>query len=224
MLFQTPIFMPRSRRAALFGGLLCGFVCHSPLADTAEPSWYAELVGGVGALSSTQLTGAAEGKASFDPGFSAGLAVGRKIGAWRIEGEYLYQTNDGDDISVTGLAVESGAGDFSAVAISASALREFNLLPGDRARSYAGLGITWLQEVDIDFITPAGEQSFSSDDVALQVLAGVDYRLTNRWSLGMEARYLAAGKLTLKPENDSAVNLKAEYDRTSVLLSLRYRF
>ena len=158
------------------------------------------------------------------PGFTAGLAVGRDFGVWRVEGEYLYQTNDGDRINVTGLAAESGGGDFSTVAISANALREFNLLPGDRARSYAGLGLTWLQEVDIDFETLTGERSFSTDDVALQVLAGVDYRLGDRWTLGVEARYLAAGKLTLESEDDSGTTLKADYDRTSVLLSLGYRF
>jgi len=142
----------------------------------------------------------------------------------RLEAEYLYQTSDTDSVTISGPLANTSDGDFSAVVVSLNATREFNLFPGNRAHSYAGLGIAWLQEVDIDFTNGEGEQSFSGSEVGLNLLAGVSYRLSDRWSASLEARYVALGALNLKGEGAATGELDTNYDRTSALLALRYRF
>jgi len=148
-----------------------------------------------------------------------------------LEAEYLYQTNDTQQFSLealvggpAGLSGELSGGDFSSVVIAANLVGEFNLFGSDRAQSYAGLGLAWLQEVDIDVNTSQGELSYSADAIGAQLFAGVEYRLADHWSASLEARYLVVGELDLKGEGQATGNLSADYDRTSVLLGIRYRF
>lgn len=198
----------------------------APAALAQDEGWYAELTGGIGWLSDTpyEQSEVNTGKISFDGGFGAGAALGYDFGQWRLEGEYLYQTNDTKGVSGEGAMFAGQAGDFSAVVISANAIREFDLFGSDKAVSYAGIGLAWLQEVDIDFDVAGEEVSFSDSGVGAQVFAGVAYRLNERWTAGGELRYLAAGKTKLNGEGDASGTVTADYDRTSILMSLRYRF
>lgn len=142
-----------------------------------------------------------------------------------------FLTNDTEQFSLQPMAGSSvdlpgelSGGDFSSVVISGNLIGEFNLFASDRAKSYAGVGLAWVQEVDIDVNTSAGERSFSTDDIGVQLFAGVEYRIGARWSASLEARYLAVGKLDLDSEGQGADSLSADYDRTSVLIGIGYRF
>ena len=196
------------------------------LAEAVEPRWSVAALGGFGSLGDSNLSGSAgaAGSASFDPGFMAGLGVSYRLGAWEVGGDYLYQTNDIDRLPGSGVTAGADGGDFSAVAVALTVQRTFNLLPSDRAASYLGAGLVWLQEVDIDFDTPTGEASFSDSAIGYQLQAGVRYRLAPRWEAGLELRYLDAGSLSLDGEGAPTGRVKADYERTSVLGSLRYRF
>lgn len=201
---------------------------YSPNSDRG---WYIRVIGGLGWLGDTDVTGAGSGQVTYDPGFGAGLSGGYDFGRWRLETEYLYQTNDADEFSLDALSGnlaslggEVSGGDFSSVVISANLVGELNLLGSERAKSYAGVGLAWVQEVDIDINTSDGERSFSTDDIGFQVFAGVEYAMGPRWSASLEARYLAVGALDLDDEGQSSDTLSADYDRTSVLLGLSYRF
>lgn len=205
-------------------------------------SWYLKALGGLGWLGDTDylLSDAAgqspdgAGALQLDAGFGAGLSAGYDFGRWRLEGEYLYQTNDIAELSLAGLPAGTTDGDFAAVVIAANLLAEWNLPSGRPTQGplqvWGGVGLAWVQEVDIDFMTPTGERSFSTSDFGVQLLAGVEYRLTDNWSAGIEGRYLAAGGLDLDREERAGgeggdfAAVTADYDRTSVLLSLRYRF
>jgi len=214
----------RSAVPAIQKILLVASATFTAQASADQPGWYAELVGGIGFQSDADLTGTSPGEASFEPGLAGGAAAGYDFGSWQLEAEYLYQTSDTNKTMLDGPLANSSGGDYSAVVVSLNAIKEFNLLSGNRARSYAGLGVAWLQEVDIDFTTDAGEQSFSGSDVGLNLLAGVRYRLSDRWSASLEARFVALNTLNLKGEGSNAGEVGANYDRTSALLSLRYRF
>lgn len=216
--------LPLLRWTALMLFALAATFSHA--ASESEKGWRLSAVGGFGALADTDLKGTAgiAGDADFDVGFLAGAALDYERGPWRIGAEYLYQTNDTD--SFDGRALPQGAdeGDFSAVALSLNLSRQFNLLRSDRAVSYLGAGLVWLQEVDIDFETAAGERSFSTDSAGYQLFAGVRYRLAPQWQLGVELRYLDAGTLRLDSEGAASGTVTADYQRTSLLGSLSYRF
>lgn len=196
------------------------------LAAETEPRWSVSALGGYGTLGDSSFGGSAgaSGTATFDAGFMAGLAVSYRLGAWELGGDYLYQTNDLDRPPVGGAAAGADGGDFSAVAIAVGLKRTFNLLPSQRATSYLGAGLVWLQEVDIDFDTPSGEASFSDSAIGYQLQAGVRYQLAPRWEAGLELRYLDAGSLSLDGEGTASGSIDADYERTSLLGSLRYRF
>lgn len=203
---------------------LCLLAATTAAADP-QRGGYAKALGGLGTLGSTGLDSSGQdAKLDFDAGFGAGIAGGFDFGRLRLEGEYLYQTNDTDSLSGTGLPAGSEPGDFSSVAVSGSVIAEFNLLQSDRAISYLGAGVVWLQEVDLDFETSAGELSYSNDAIAYQILAGVEYRLNPRWTAGAELRYLSAGEVTLDGEGNATGSIKADYERTSLLFSIGYRF
>lgn len=195
---------------------------------TAEPQRerYVKAIGGFGMLGDTRISGPAgeDGDLSFDSGFAAGLAAGINFGQLRLEGEYLYQTNDTGRQRGSGFAAGSQPGDFSSVAISANAIGTFKPLPTKRATVYLGAGLVWLQEVDLDFETSAGEVSFSNDAIGYQLLTGIEYQMSPRWTVGTELRYLNARSQRLEGEGSVSGDIKADYDRSSLLFSIGYRF
>lgn len=222
---QCSTFQRRISQCVLLALLAAG-LAPAAAAQEAQPRWLVSAIGGFGALSDTDLSGdlGVRGDVDFDLGFAAGASLEYQWGAWRLGGEYLYQTNDADRLRVSGLAAAADGGDFASVAVSLNVSRAFELLPSSRAQSYLGAGVVWLQEVDIDFDTESGERSFSSDDTGFQLFAGVRYRLAPRWQLGLELRYLDAGSLALDGEGAASGSVNADYARTSVLGSLGYRF
>jgi len=173
-------------------------------AARADTGYYLTAIGGVGALADTSVDAAGfNADAQFDAGFDAGAAAGYDFGRWRLEGELVYRTNDSSSLRGT-LPTGWSGGDFSSLGIAVNGLYEFDLGGSPNVTSYAGVGLVWLQEIDIDFATPAGERSFSSDAVGVQLLAGVNYRLTERWTMRAELRYLTTGSLTLEGEGAAA--------------------
>lgn len=195
-------------------------------AAAQERGWYLEAVGGLGWLADSDYsgTGGRAGDLTFDAGFSGGAAAGYDLGRLQLEGEYLYQTNDTDGFRGVGFAPGTEGGDFSAVLVAANAIAQFDVLPGQRASSYLGIGVVWVQEVDLDFETDVGERSFSGDGVGAQVFAGVEYRFGGHWTASAELRYLSVGSVDLDSEGAATGSLDANYDRTSLLFSIGYRF
>lgn len=198
---------------------------------TAVPAAHAEgtyvnLIGGLGWLGDTDiaLDGGQEARGKFDAGFAGGASVGYAWENWRLEGELLYQTNDTDRASGPGLPEGADAGDFSSLAVGANAIYEFDLIGSPQARTYVGAGVVWLQEVDLDFDAPDGELSYSADDWGYQIFAGARYRFGEHWQVTAELRYLDAGSVSLDGEGAAPGRIKADYQRTSVLVGLGYRF
>lgn len=199
-------------------------LCFIPSA-AAERQLYVKALGGFGTLADADVSSRAigDGEVEFSAGFNAGGAVGYDFGRWRLEGEILYRTNDVDDVSGT-LFDGTDDGDFSALTLGANALYQFNLLKNPKVVSYAGAGVVWFQEVDLDFETAGVERSYSGDDFALQLIAGARYDLAERWALTAEVRHLFGGEVELDGEGAAVGSIDADYDQTSLVLGLSYRF
>ncbi len=214
--------------------LACGMalVAAGPIAAAqAAEGFYIGAHGGVVFLEDADITGAAPliGSASaeveFDTGFLAGGVVGYSFNkVFRVEAEVSYRDNDLDE----GTALGSSApieGDITALAGMANVYFDFR--KGKSIRPYIGGGIG-AANLDLEFDSIAGIPfSFSDSDAvfAYQAMAGVEYKITPRLSLGAEYRYFA----TTDPEFDDTVSgtpitLESEYHSHNVLVRLRYYF
>lgn len=164
---------------------------------------------------------ALESDVDYDVGLLGGGAIGLDISPnWRAELEYMYRSNDVDDFG--GSEIDADAGDFASVAIMANA--EYRFGSADQPlRPYIGVGAGLIEEIDFD--VEGGDDAGEFSDrgrFAFQLMAGVDYALTENWSVGGELRYFDAGSVKL--DGDAGRELEADYRLTSLLLGVRYSF
>jgi opacity protein-like surface antigen len=160
----------------------------------------------------------------WETGVVSGLALGARLGAsWRLEGEFLYRTDELGFVQFpSGTRFEKG--DFSSVVISANGYFDFPdlLRSSDRElRLYLGVGVGWIQEVDIDFESNGTERSYETDDLGYQYMAGVRWKFAERWNLDFEYRALSASDLELSSSTGTVVS---DYAPVSLGLSLGYAF
>ena len=213
-------------RSALIGA--CLYTIAATPADAAERGWYAGVLTGLTGQSdqTLRLEGSApeSGRATFSSGLLAGGTLGYRFeSGWRLEGEFTYQSVDRDRAVFASPALQ-GDGNYASTGFALNALYEFDLFGSPRARSYVGAGVVTLTEVDIDFETAAGERSFSGDDTALQLLAGVRYDLGERWYLDLGLRQLRASGLRLEGEGDTLGLVRGDYRPWAVTLGAGWRF
>ena len=199
----------------------------------AEDSWkgvYIDAFGGLSMLSGGDVaqSGTAS-KGSYDRGFLAGLAVGKQVSsAWALEVEWFYRSNEVE--SMTG-GPFSGVidGDFASTNLMFNAVRTFGTdSAGTGAsrgfRPYLGLGIGFMQEVDIDLTVGGVEQEYSDNWVpAFQVMAGALYPVSGKLSAFVELRYHHAGSPKLDPRSGGAT-VEADYNGVTAHLGLRHSF
>jgi len=218
-----------STRNALLTGL-ASLALASPAAlagpDDAG-TWYASALGGLAGMSGQRFDytgpeGPSSLNLSMDPGFLAGAAVGYQAGRnWRVEAEFAYQTVDhaGDPSSVLGRA----SGNYASTSVAVNGLYDFNLFGSDKVRSYAGVGLAWLTEVDVDFATAGGEESYTGDGFGVQFLAGARYDVGERVFVDAGVRYLLASNVELEAERGDG-KLKADYAPWAVTFAVGWRF
>ena len=90
---------------------------------------------------------------------------------------------------------------------------------------YAGLGLGWVQEIDIDLEQGGTELSYTgSGDIAFQGFAGVDYTISKTLSVNVEARYTQVGSPKLEGENTIGTINTLDYSPSTLQLGLTWRF
>ena len=209
-------------RTAVACGLL--FASTGALAD----QWY--VAGNLGVTSQGDQTitiGGSDfigiGEASFDQGFNGGGAFGYIFSErWRLEGDIQYVTTPIDVADVPGLG-EFTSGDFSSLGLGINGYFQFPLL-NEFTTAYVGAGVTWLQEVDIDFADMNGESSYSTDDIAYQFIVGMRFDVDDRWYGMADVRYLTASDLSLEGEAGAPGTITADYEPLTLTFGIGYRF
>ena len=156
-------------------------------------------------------------------GILSGLTLGYRLGSIRIEGEYFHRTASHDDENtpiIAGLSEEKlnelGVGINSSVHLGDLASHNFfvnayyDLPVGAKFRPYVGAG-AGVSNVSIDYaarFTRSGEERlgraastttvaherFSDQLFGYQLLAGVDYLLSDRITLGLKLRWANFGE------------------------------
>jgi outer membrane protein W len=221
------------RRNTLFGTItaLASFVALTGAARADETEkFYASASIGAGSLSSATLTfsdgvntSTAGGK--YEASFAGGGALGYRFdNGWTLEGEVMYRRNELDPVSLAGLGDFNG-GDFASLGFAVSALYRFDIGSSGKLRGYAGPGLVYLQEIDIDF-DDGGQQeiSFESDDTAWQFKVGGRYDFSERWFVDAAATYLAASSVRMELPADSSQTIESDYDHLTLSLGVGWRF
>lgn len=197
----------------------------SPLA-AADNGWYAGLLGGLANQGDQDLLftpGDVRRTASLASGILGGGTVGYQFGnGWRLEGEFVYQSVDMDSVNF-GAGRPNGDGNYASTSIAVNALYEFNGFGSPDVRTYVGLGLVRLTEVDVDFEGAGGERSFSGSDSAVQALFGARYDLGEHSYLDAGLRYLSASDVDLKGEGTSG-RIRADYQPWAITLAWGWRF
>lgn len=196
-------------------------------ADDAH--WYANLNAGANFMSdqTASFSGAGparSGDADLSSGFLSGAAVGRAFTRnFRAEAEFVYQSTDHDGVGQTGGGT-SGEGNYASTAFALNGIYTFNLFGRENIRTYVGVGVARLTEVDIDFEQAGREVSYSGEDWAVQFLFGARYELGERWFLDAGLRHLNAGEVTMDGEGATAGRVQADYEPWSATLGVGFKF
>ena len=203
-------------RTALVAALLIS-VSLPALADPDEGGFYLRAFGGVSSLSDSDLSGAVTGTSGFDSGQMVGGAVGYKYAAspFRSEIEYAYRSGEADgSAGVTG--------DLASTSLALNGYYDFTPVSGGRVTPYVGAGIAYVTEVDFDVIggSAAGEYS-DRGGIGFQVMAGVDYALSDRWSINGELRYFDAGRQDL---TGAGGTLSTDYQTFDLIVGTSFNF
>jgi opacity protein-like surface antigen len=211
--------------------LLAAFLAAGPaIASAADDAhWYATANLGANFMSdqSVSLSGdgpTRSGDASLGNGLLAGAAVGRAFNrSFRAEAEFVYQSVDHDGVRLAdGGSLPSG--NYASTGVALNGLYSFNLFGREEVRTYVGLGLAWLTEVDIDFEQGGEELSYSGDGFGVQLLAGARYEIGERWFLDAGLRYLSAGEVTMDGEGAATGRVRADYEPWSATLGIGWRF
>ncbi len=220
-------------RTTLFGTItalsLAVTLSGTARADEAE-KFYASASIGAGSLSSATLTfsdGASTSTASgqYEASFVGGGALGYHFdNGWTLEGEVMYRRNELDAVSLAGLGDFNG-GDFASLGLAVSALYRFDIGSSGKFSGYAGPGLVYFQEIDIDF-DDGGQQeiSFESDDTAWQFKLGGRYDFSERWFVDAAATYLSASSVRMELPADSSQTIDSDYDHLALSLGVGWRF
>jgi outer membrane protein len=210
------------------------FVSTVGFANAEESNnFYGKLYGGTTFMSDkkfdqTGVSGVeagARGTTSLDAGWGFGGALGYNINDnISTELAWDYMTNGATTKFTDGTKLD-GDGDFSSSIFFVNGIYKFNPITSHKIRPYLGAGVGYVDEIDLDTKKNNIETSYSTDgELAWQAIAGVEYPLNNKWSLNGDVRYVNVSSLDLKNESGTGTLKNVDYNPTSLMLGITYKF
>jgi outer membrane protein W len=192
--------------------------------------WYGKLYGGASILGdqTIQQTGVAAsgatGKNENDGGYTLGGAVGyHYTNNLSVELAWDYTTNDAATRFSDGTNFNDG--DFASSIFFLNGRYTLDPVMQTKFRPYVGLGIGYVEEIDMDLKVNGVENSYSQDGaLAYQLMAGVSYGLTNSIDLDAGARYVRVDNVNLKREVGTGELRKVNYDPVLFTVGVSYKF
>ncbi|MBE1299434.1 MAG: outer membrane beta-barrel protein [Alteromonadaceae bacterium] len=209
--------------------LFCAINATYAVADTAPNTLYITTQSGIGLVGDQSGTGnsaddfSGNWNTTLDTGYFAGFGVGYLYND-KLSGEiyWEYRSNDAQTrVSATG---NEYSGNYASSTIYFNTYYHFASF--DNWRPYAGLGLGYLQEIDIDLELAGIETSYSGDgDLGLQAIIGANYSFADRLDLSLEARYARFSSTELTGEGMASGTIDGfDYDPMSIAIGLKYRF
>jgi outer membrane protein W len=209
-----------------------GLVIFSHGAHAENKKWYAKLNAGTSFLGDQDFkqsgvaTAGATGKGEYSSGWVAGGAFGYRItDNWAAEIAWDYRTNENDKTKFSDGTSVSG-GDFASNIIFLNGYYRFDPVMNTKLRPYLGLGLGWVEEIDMDLKTSSGvENSYSAEnEFASQLMAGIEYPIAQNWDFSTEIRYTKVSDIELKQESGSKKITGIDYDPITVAVGITYNF
>ena len=202
--------------------------CGMAVADT-DQGWFIKPVAGFSQMSSTEGNsvgiGAQDGLFDVDvsSGFFSGLGVGYRYNSnLSVEFSWEYRSNDSETTLADGTLFDAGN-----YASSTFYLNGYYHFENDkRWTPYLGLGMGWLQEIDIDLEGNGPEQSYSGDgEIGFQAMLGLEYDLSENWTMNTELRYARFSSIDLEGEDGALGRINdLDYDPLTLGLGFSYYF
>ena len=162
--------------------------------------------------------------ASLDSNLGYAVAVGYKLTALRVEGEFISARNSLDSANLTG-TTPTTTGTLSHNGVFANAYLDiFKFL---MIEPYIGAGIGYL-DVKASNISFANGVRYNDSDAVIgyQALAGVNVALTDHIRVGAGVRYITSEKPSLSSNSSGSAgpSLSDRFQATMFEISTRYDF
>ncbi|MDJ0939363.1 MAG: outer membrane beta-barrel protein [Woeseiaceae bacterium] len=213
---------------SLIALLIGGFAANAANAQD-DQRWYGTASVGFGNLASSTLTysdgtSTSSADADYETSFAGGGTLGYRFASgWNLEGEIMYRRNELDPISIAGLG-DFTEGDFASLSFGVNALYRFQFGNSGKWSGYAGPGVVYLQEIDIDFEVDGQETSFETDDIAFQLKFGTRYDFNERWFIDAGATYFIADGVEMEFPADRSQTITSDYEHWNLQLGAGFRF
>ncbi len=160
---------------------------------------------------------------ALNSGFTAGLSFRHDYSnsPWTTEFGWEYRSNDSE--ITTSDAMTLAAGNYASNTFFLNG--RYALADTWQFTPWLGAGISILQEIDLDSEGAGPERSFStSGDIGYQLMAGVDYDISERLYLTLEVRYTQFSDLDLTEEGGSGLISGIDYKPVTAGVGLGIRF
>ncbi len=214
--------------------LICILYMITNNVQAQENRWYVEPMIGLSSVNSMTVEGnnilGTQGdiNVSTDSGFVSGLTLGYDLNTrWSAELGWEYRSNESTIELSDGELFDLG--NYASNTFFLNGVYNFSDgMIETKWNPYVGLGLLFIQEIDIDLESAAiSERSWSSaGDVGIQAFAGLNYALNDSLSLQAEFRFSQLDGVKLEAEDglaDSSI-LNGEYNTSTVQLGAVYRF
>lgn len=152
-------------------------------------------------------------------GYTAGISFGYNFSK-NITAEigWEYKTNE---VTVTNNNTKTN-GDYASNFIYLNGI--YNIDTNGKLKPYLGLGITLIQEIDID-LSPDEINSFSnSGNIGFQGIAGLDFNFSKNWAINWEAKYVTFSQFNMDGESNDLKLKNLKYNPFIFNIGFKYRF
>jgi len=196
----------------------------------ATEGFFVDLKGALAYTPKLKLSGPVPQNLTYDGEYVVGTQFGYKGGPMRYSVEFLYQDSSADRVTVSGSAIESDNGEFSAGGRTRvySALinvfydfdnHEYPVVP------YIGGGFGYANvDTGVDTVNYINTIEGNSDTFSYQGIVGVSYVFTENFTAAIEYRYFGTGRVTHNTVSSLFVttDLKKRFQNHIVAFVLSY--
>lgn len=177
-----------------------------------------------------EIAGTLVTTAEFDIGFRIAGAVGYDFGAFRVEGEIGYRTNDADEGTIGGFFPVPIDGDISVLSFMVNGYYDFPAATPSLA-PYVGVGLG-VANIDADISVPSFAPfpqivDDSATVFAYQFIAGLGFNISPTTTITADYRYFATTDPEFTPGNafvPGLPDLESDYSNHSFNVGVRFMF